>query len=166
MANCTGITIGAIFDCDAPLSAGVQERLVLINKSDWDDAVTAGDITEANGIITAIDLGAKFAYAFQGVRSSVKPQVTLENSEQAVSYVHQIDFSVFEVDSDQKENFRRMAWKDLVAIVENNNNDANGDAIFEVYGSDGGLTLTASALRIAGDSTTGGAYTLSLKTTE
>ena len=84
-------------------------------------------------------------------------------SELTVGFSHQADFSVFEVDSEQKVNIQAMAAVKQFAIYQNPKDSSLGDAVWEVLGINAGLELTI-ATRIAGDQATGGAYTLQLKT--
>jgi hypothetical protein len=104
MANCTGITIGADYDCLDPLKAKVNERLLVGN---LDDILSVTyDVTNPT-LITALAMKVGTSmYAFQGVRSTVKPQVDLVASEVTVGFSHQCDFSVFEVGSKDKENLQ------------------------------------------------------------
>ena len=117
MANCNGITIGADYDCLDPLKAKVNERLLVGN---LDDVETVEyDVTNPT-LITGITMKAtKAMFAFQGVRSTVKPQVDLVASEVNVGFSHQCDFSVFEVDAPQKENLQAMSTLSQFCIYQN-----------------------------------------------
>ena len=84
MANCIGITIGAEYDCADPLKAKVNERLLVGNLADV--ATITYDVTNPT-LITAITMKqTKAMFAFQGVRSTVKPQVDLVASEVTVDF--------------------------------------------------------------------------------
>lgn len=161
MANCEGITIGADYDCANPLKSGVNERLLVGNLDDI--ATITYDVTDPNLIVAIAMKSTKAMFAFQGVRSSVKPQVDLVASEVTVGFSHQVDFSVFEVDSPQKVNLQAMSVKKQFCIYQNPKDSSLGDAVWEVMGVNAGLE-TAVVTRIAGDSATGGAYTVQLKT--
>ena len=161
MANCEGITIGADYDCANPLKSGVNERLLVGNLDDI-ETITY-DVTDTS-LITGITMkSTKAMFAFQGVRSSVKPQVDFVASEVTVGFSHQVDFSVFEVDSAQKVNLQAMSVIKQFCIYQNPKDSSLGDAVWEVMGVNAGLE-TAVVTRIAGDSATGGAYTVQLKT--
>ena len=163
MANCTGITIGADYDCLSPLKAKVNERLLVGNLADI--LTITYDVTNPT-LITAIAMkvGTEMQ-AFQGVRSSVKPQVDLVQSDVSVGFSHQVDYSIFEVDAAQKENLQAMASKSTFAIYQNPKDSSLGDAVYEVLGVNSGLEVSTLS-RIPGDSATGGAYTVQLKTPE
>lgn len=163
MANCTGISIGADYDCTAPLKSKVNERLLVGNLDDI-ESITY-DVTNPT-LITAITMKTgKQMFAFQGVRSSVKPQADLVASEVMVGFSHQVDFSVFEVDAAQKENLQALSSKSSFAIYQNPKDSSLGDAIYEVLGVNSGLEVS-SLSRMAADGTTGGAYVVQLKTPE
>lgn len=163
MANCTGITIGAEYDCVNPLKAKVNERLLVGNLADI--ASITYDVTNPT-LITAITMkSTKAMFAFQGVRSTVKPQVDLVASEVTVGFSHQCDFSVFEVDAAQKENLQAMSAVSQFCIYQNPKDSSLGDAVWEVMGINSGLEVS-TLVRMPADGTTGGAYTVQLKTPE
>ena len=161
MANCTGITIGSDYDCADPLKAKVNEALYVGNLADI--ATVTYDVTNPT-LITAITLKqGKQMYTFQGVRSTVKPQVDLVASEVTVGFSHQCDFSVFEVDAAQKENLQAMSTVSQFLIYQNPKDSSLGDAVWEVMGINSGLEM-ATLTRMPADGATGGAYTCQLKT--
>ena len=161
MANCIGITIGADYDCANPLKAKVNERLLVGNLTDI--ATITYDVTNPS-LITAIAMKpTKAMYAFQGVRSTVKPQVDLVASEVTVGFSHQCDFSVFEVDSEQKENLQAMSAVSQFCIYQNPKDSSLGDAVWEVMGINSGLEVSTLS-RMPADGATGGAYAVQLKT--
>lgn len=163
MANCVGITIGAEYDCLSPLKAKVNERLLVGN---LDDILSITYDGTNPTLITALAMkvGTEMQ-AFQGVRSSVKPQVDLVASEVSVGFSHQVDFSVFEVDAAQKENLQAMASTAQFAIYQNPKDSSLGDAVYEVLGVNSGLEV-ATLTRLPADGATGGAYSIQLKTPE
>ena len=163
MANCTGITIGADYDCADPLKAKVSEALYVGNLADI--ATVTYDVTNPT-LITAITMKpTKQMFTFQGVRSTVKPQVDLVASEVTVGFSHQCDFSVFEVDAAQKENLQAMSTVSQFLIYQNPKDSSLGDAVWEVMGINSGLEM-ATLTRMPADGATGGAYTCQLKTPE
>jgi hypothetical protein len=162
-ATCVGITIGSEYDCTLPLRSGVSEQLLVGNLKDIDTvtySVTPGEET----VITDITMKSGTAmYAFDGVRASVKPQVNLVATDVTVGFAHQVDFSVFEVDSDQKVNLQGMSAVKQFAIYQNPKDVSLGDAVWEVLGVNAGMN-TSVVTRIPGDSASGGAYTVTLIT--
>ena len=161
---CGGITIDALYDCDNPIVPGVDQRLILGNLGDI-DTITF-DLTIPT-LITDITLlsGGKEALFFEGIRQSLNPQYSLIPATVSVGYDHQVDFLVFDLNQVQKENLEAMALTKLFAVVQNRNNAGNGDALFEVYGIGTGLELQTN-VRIPSDTETGGAFSLSLKTSD
>lgn len=161
MAECVGISIGSEYDCVNPLKSGVDERLLVGNLKDI--ATVTYDAIDTS-VITGITMKSGTAmYAFQGVRSSVKPQVDLVASDMTVGFSHQVDFNVFEVDSEQKVNLQGMSAVKQFCIYQNPKDSSLGDAVWEVMGVNAGLETT-TVTRIAGDQATGGSYTVQLKT--
>ena len=161
MANCTGITIGSDYDCADPLKAKVSEALYVGNLADI--ATVTYDVTNPTLITAIVMKQGKQMYTFQGVRSTVKPQVDLVASEVTVGFSHQCDFSVFEVDAAQKENLQAMSTVSQFLIYQNPKDSSLGDAVWEVMGINSGLEM-ATLVRMPADGATGGAYTCQLKT--
>lgn len=158
---CGGITIGAAFDCDDPITPGVDQRLILVNKEDI-SAVTY-DVT-LTSLITGITLTAlKTGFAFQGVRQALNPQYTFVPQTVSVGYDHQVDFMVFDISQAQKDNLEKMAMTKMVAIIENRNTTGNSNSVFEVYGLEVGLDMQTN-VRIPADNETAGAFSISLMT--
>lgn len=161
MSNCQGITIGSNYDCNNPLRSGVNERLLIGN---LDDIATITYDPVETTVITGITMKTgKQMFAFEGVRSSVKPQVDIVTSDMIVGFSHQVDFNVFEVDSVQKVNLQGMAAKRQFCIYQNPKDSSLGDAVWEVMGVNAGLEAT-TITRIAADQATGGSYSVQLKT--
>ena len=163
---CTGISIGAAYDCENPLVAGVDQRLILINKADYDDATVTYDVTTTT-LITDIVLaaGGKQGWAFQGVRTSLNPQSAFIPAKVSVGYDHQVDFLVFDISQVQKDNLEELGLDKVVAVVQNMNVPGNADSVFEVFGKDTGLELITN-VRINADQETAGAFSISLKTSD
>ncbi len=162
-AHCQGISIGADYFCENPLKAKVNERLLVGNLDDI--SVITYDITNVTLITDITMKTGKQMFAFYGVRSTVKPQVDLVASEVNVGFSHQVDFSVFEVDSAQKENLQAMSAKSQFCIYQNPKDSSLGDSVWEVMGVNSGLEV-ATLVRMPADGATGGAYTVQLKTPE
>ena len=165
MSICGKIIAGADFDCDNPIAPGVNERLILLNKDDFNDAAISFDLTDGFIIQDIIMPTGTNGFAFEGNRQSLAPQYDFIPQTVSVGYDHTINFLVFDVSAIQKDNLEKMALGKLVAIIENNRGLGNGDNFFEVYGIDVGLeVLTLS--RIPSDVETGGAFSLQLKTSD
>ena len=160
MAVCDGITIGSTFDCDEPVTPGVDNRLLLGNKQD------ISVVTHTLTVITAITMKTtKAMFAFNGIRQSLNPQYQFIPQTVSVGYDHQVDFIVFDISQLQKDNIEAMGLGKLTAVVENKNSAGNGDNFFEVYGLDVGMEMQTAG-RIPMDLETQGAFSLSLKTSD
>jgi len=162
---CTGISIGSAYDCENPLVAGVDQRLILINQADYNDAAITYDVTTPT-LITNIALATgKQGWAFQGVRTSLNPQSAFIPAKVSVGYDHQVDFLVFDISQIQKDNLEELGLGKVVAIVQNMNVPGNADSVFEVFGKATGLELITN-VRINADQETAGAFSISLKTSD
>ena len=163
---CGGIGMGSGYDCDNPLVAGVDQRLILINQADYNEAAITFDVTTTT-LITNIVLasGGKQGSAFHGVRVSLQPQTAFVPQDIAVGYDHQVDFMVFDVSQEQKDNLEKLALGKVVAVIQNMNAVGNGNSVFEVFGAGVGLELLTN-VRINADQATMGAYAIGLKTSD
>lgn len=162
MATCGAITAGASYDCDNPLQPGVNPRVWLINKDD----IASTTVGSNASVITAMTLKAtKAAYAFEGMRQSVDPQVQFVPQTFAVGYDHILNIQVFDISSTQKLNLEKMALGKMVAIVENANVAGNDDSVFEVFGLGVGMEVV-TLTRLSKDSETMGSFSIGLKTSD
>tara|TARA_R110002096_G_scaffold217142_4_gene405180 strand:+ start:11627 stop:12259 length:633 start_codon:yes stop_codon:yes gene_type:complete len=164
---CGGLDMGSGVDCDDPIVAGVDQRLVLINKDIYDRATVVENVSIPN-LIDSIVLTqtGDSGFAFQGIRKSLNPQSAYVPAAVSQGFDHQVDFLIFDIGQAQKNNIEKMTGGKFVAIIQNSSAAGNKDAIFEVFGKDVGLTMQASPMRINGDLETNGAYTIALKTSD
>jgi hypothetical protein len=160
---CGGIDLGADYDCLQPLVPGVKQRLLLFNLDDL--SVVTYSLAPTTLIEDITLKSTKAAFAFEGVKRSLNPQYAFIPQTVSVGYDHQVDFLIFDISQEQKDNIEKMGLSKLVAVVENNNSVGNGNSIFEVYGLGVGMELI-TAVRIPGDLETTGAFSLSLKTSD
>ena len=164
---CGGISIGAEYDCVNPIVAGVDQRLILIDKEVFDRAIVTYDVA-LESLITDILLTGigDSGFAFQGIRRSLNPQSAFVPATVTVGYDHQVTFQIFEIDQEQKDNIEKLGLAKVVAIIQNVNSTGNGDSVFEVFGKDVGLEMQAGAMRLNADIETNGSYTIDLKTSD
>jgi hypothetical protein len=160
-AACSGITQGAEYNCENPIAPGVNQRLIIGNLDDID--VITYNVTNTYIIEDITMKSAAPTFAFEGVRRSLNPQYSLVPQTVSIGYDHVVDFSVFDISAEQKENLEAMAVKPQFCIVQNLNDAGNGDNYFEVYGVTRGLDVLAN-VRIPGDGDTAGAFVLQLST--
>lgn len=163
MSNCGKIAAGILRNCDNPLVGGVSDELILINKDDISDYETNVDNPQ---LIEGFDLvtspSAK-GYKFQGFKSSVEPSVVLTPNAYRSFWKHQIVFRIFDNTPDTKTIIEGIKDGTLVAIVKNNNQGVNGNAVYELFGKGVGLQLTVGE-STKNDADTQGAYVLTLAT--
>ena len=158
---CSGIIVGAIYDCENPLVPFVRQRLLVGNLEDI--ATITRNVTNDNVIEGITMKVTKAMFAFEGVKTSISAQSELVVQTLSNAFNHQCNLSVFEVDSAQKRNLQGMAAKEQFCIVENSKDTSLGDSNFEVFGINRGL-LPSELIRINADSETGGAYVITLIT--
>ncbi len=162
-AICAGISLNADYDCENPIQAGVDQRLILMNLEDIDFANTIFDPTAPYIITTLALLPGKSAFSYEGIRRSLNPQYNVVQQAVSIGYSHQVDFSIFDISPESKENIEAMAVTPTVAIVQNVNDVGNKNNFFEVYGLSRGLQMS-TGVRIPADSETAGAFTIQLIT--
>lgn len=162
MPNCGQISANILIDCNNPMTGGVNDRLILINKVDWDLATLAGTPT----LITGITLPTgSVAYQYEGKNNSVEPRAQLVKQRYAEVYDHEVMFKVFKADAATKAQLELLAKGKVVAIIENNYKGASGAAAFEVYGIDTGLYVQDLERTLA-DVDTQGAFAITLRTSD
>ena len=163
MAICAGISLNAAYDCENPIQAGVDQRLILMNLADIDFANTIFDPTEPYIVQTLALLPGTSAFAYEGIRRSLNPQYSVVQQAVSIGYSHQVDFSLFDISPESKENIEAMAVTPVVAIIQNVNDVGNKRNFFEIYGLSRGLQMS-TGVRIPADSETAGAFTIQLIT--
>ena len=161
MAQCAGITVGSIYDCDDPIQPGVRQRLLLGNLIDV--ASFTVNVSNSNLIEGIVMKSTKAMFAFEGVRNSLLPAYEFVQQTVGNGWDHIIDWSIFEVSSAQKANIEAMAAVEQFAIVENAKDSGNADNFFEVYGFSRGL-VPITIRRAVADGDTAGSFVLQFKT--
>ena len=156
-----GLTAGAVFDQDNVLRGGAIESIRLFNFGDlFPDGTVTFDGSLVN-MVTDIVLasGGKKAYKYEGFNRSMRPKYELVRGALSISYIHTIDFVVFQIDYATKMELTAMAMGKIVAVVENLDQDDNNP--YEIYGLDAGLELITS-VRDINDGDSNGAFVLQL----
>lgn len=142
MSVCGMIAADLGIDCDNPIQAGAEDRLILINRSDWLDAditynITNPQIIEAVSLATGVE-----GYAYAGKNNSIGPKYEFIKQTFAEVYNHEINFKVFDVSPVAKEQLEKLARGSMVAIVENKFKGVDGSSAYEVYGAGAGLVVS------------------------
>lgn len=159
---CGSITAGNAPDCDYPLVGGVNEIMTLMNFND----ITSYTENATTKVIEAITMsGATVGFAFQGQLLSHECKYTLVPKNYNNMYKHEIKFLCFNVSPAAKLNLEKMAKGRIVAAVQNNYHNATGDSVFEVYGKECGLYVSAME-RVLNDPDNQGAIVVTLSSHE
>lgn len=165
MSICGKISASVAIDCDNPLVAGANDRLILINKEDWDNGTITPNVSNSE-LIEGITLpSGTDAYYFEGKNDSVEPKQTLVKQRYAEVYDHEVIFKVFKADAATKQQLEKMVKGKFVAIIENNFKGSSGNSCFEIYGYDVGLQVMEME-RVIMDAETQGAFNITLRTPE
>jgi len=160
MSVCSLITLGLSPDCDNPLIAGVNDRLILFNKS---EVSSIGYNVTNTEIVESITLtSAAVGYAFQGQNFSNEPSSRAVVGRYAKRVEHQVDFLIFGESGAVKAQLNKMLQGKFVAVVQNNFEGTDGDAAFTMYGTTQGMQVMEME-QLKYDQETLGAYRISLK---
>lgn len=153
---CGEITDDILRNCDALPVGGVKQTILAINRADIENYIydTANPL-----IVTDIELktGTK-AYALEVFKNGHKPSFTLVKGDYGDSYRHQIDTSIQVWDNATKAQVEGLFSGNVVILAENK--QASGDARFEIYGANGGLSVADGATRNLGENQGVLTYTL------
>jgi hypothetical protein len=154
------ITQGFTYDCENPLQPGVENRFILMNLQD----IASYTITDNK--VTDITLkGGKQGYLFEGVKQSIKPSYEFVETGLVNGYNHNLQFQIYDIDSDRKEELFKMGVNRFVAIIFNMNVPGNEDGYFEVFGLQSGMeTIGLTRINRGVDPDVG--YTVTLNTGE
>lgn len=157
MAQCAGITAGSLYDCDDPIQPGVLQTVQMGNLKDIES--TTFDVTFPY-LLTGITMKTtKAMFLFEGVRNSTIPSYEFVPQAAGNGWNHIVSFSIFEIDSVQKQNIEAMASTEQFAIIQNSLDSGNGDNFFEVYGLGRGL-VPLTIVRAPAATDTQGAFQL------
>lgn len=136
MAGCK-ITAGVTLACDEFINPGVKDRLILINKEDFDAGTLTMDATNPV-LATNLTLPAGVTgFAFEG--EGIEPNEALAGDPYQNLFTHQVRFRIFKDDPTTKEQVLNLTRSEVVAIIETKNGR------FEIYGVDSGLRATEYA---------------------
>lgn len=153
---CGKILDGFLFDCNNPITPGIDDIIYLYNKSDVAFTYSATDPQVITGLTMATGTS---GHAFQGVNNIFSASSKLVQTDAGARYEHEVDFKIIGNSAKIKSILRQMAFGRFIAVIQNLSRA--GDAQFEVYGLSMGLILGENQ-RSTADENNSGAYILKL----
>ena len=163
--SCGDIAADVLIDCDNPIKAGTENRMIVLNRADWND----GAITFSSGndqVVEAITLlSGVEGFVYEGKRNSIEPKSELVKTKYSEDYKHTVSNKVFDLTILTKKELMAMAKGSYVVIVENKYKGATGEAAYEIYGVDAGLELSQN-IREINNIETGGAFDIILSSND
>lgn len=162
---CGKISADLLVDCTNPIVNGANDRLILINQEDWEDATITYNGTNTKIIENIILPSATTGYEYQGMYNSNEPKSTLVKGTYSTSWDQEVMFKIFNNSPDVKKQLDLLRLGKVVAIIQNNHKGTSGNAAFEVYGHSSGLELVECTRTVADNDTQGG-YACVLRNSE
>jgi len=140
--NCGGLAAGNEIDCDYKQHGGTEPNILIINKVDWDLAVTGTTITFSDSLITAIALTTgDLGYLFESFPDSVKPVSTSVLKASGLRYKQSIEFVITGGKAAVDAIVDSMVDERYVVIYINTFKDQTGQGKYKVLGVDAGLKI-------------------------
>lgn len=140
---CGEITEDIERNCDELPVGGVKSIIRVINRN---DLLSVTYDTANPLIVTAIDLKpTKQAFKYEVFKRGHKPRFELVRGDFGDRYRHVVETSIQAWNNDIKAQVQGLFTGEVVVIVENLQN--TGDARFEIYGLETGLTVADGAVR-------------------
>ena len=146
MLDCGKIIADILYDCNKPPKGGIEQGIVLINRSDIDKALTVVDSDVATGKHSITSLVLKTGatgYLIEGIQSK---QIFMAGytinvaDDQPDDFTHTINVRLFNCNEQSSSIVNNLAvGADLVAVARHKN------GCIEVYGFDGGLKVSEGA---------------------
>ncbi len=140
--DCSKINVGfAMTACGKPALAGTAPRIILLNFSDIDRALSEINATDPN-IIESIVLkeGAK-GYVVDTLPNATVGEDTVNVGTYYRTHQQNVTIRIFKKSEAAKKFVNGLTNSRVVAIIENVDRGDAGDTKYEVYGWDSGLEL-------------------------
>lgn len=163
--TCDALTADILYDCANPPVGGVNDRLILLNFSDLQNATITYDGTNPLIVENIVLASGIQGYVFEGLNNSNEPRVAMVKGRYVNGYDHEVRFKCFENSPVAKAQLTKLDGAQVVAIVQNNRKGSSGNSAFEIYGLQTGLRLQELE-RILADAETQGAYNLLIRNDE
>ncbi len=151
MAICGKIFSEQSWDCDNKPTGGIDQEIILINKSDINLTTTVLDrtLTDSAGThkVTTLELkSGATGYSFSSIRSkrlfSVGASINI-NDDGPNDWTHTLNTRVFNLCEESLVFLKGLGeGAEVVAVVQTNDKGTDSACAFQVYGFDKGLKLT------------------------
>ncbi len=163
--DCDAIDAGILYDCDNPPSGGANDRLILFNFDDMQNATITYNVSNPLLITNIVLASGVTGYVFEGLNSSVEPRSGLVKGRYVNGYDHEITFKVFQNTPAIKATLNKLDGAKLVGLVQNNHRGEDGNSAFEIYGLETSIQLQELGRTVA-DAELQGAYNLVIRNNE
>lgn len=153
---CGTITAGVtVVDCTTLPGGGVDEALYLFNKDEID---LSSSVIAADGSITTLALtGSATGFKFDGFKSSLNPNISINTEGLIPTFEHEVQFSIFGITQSEMNQIKELALGSLVAVV-----DSSDQKLF-AFGWNQGLSAEEGSWTM-NDTATGGVPSITLRT--
>lgn len=144
MADCSKIQLGFEMDsCEDTALAGTAGRILLINYSDVDRALSKMSATDPNVVESLVLKTGAVAYEVDSMPgSAVLGESGLVVGTYKSGFSHSVTGRIFKKNEDAKSFINQLPNALVIALVENKNLGDDGDTKYELYGWGAGLRLT------------------------
>lgn len=145
MAECiTRLEQDLVFDCNNKPVAGIEKKILLVNREDID---LGGTVIDGNKITTLVLKSGKTAFSVDGIAKHLsftsKPVVDPEGMN---GHAHTLSFRVYKNDAEYYKQIDAFVDNaNLVAIVERNNKGESGKGAFDILGWHLGLEVSGDS---------------------
>lgn len=127
--------------CGKPALAGTAARVILLNYTDIDKALSEENATDPNIIETIVlEAGAK-GYEVDSLPNATVGEDTINVGTYNRTHQHNLTVRIFKKSEAAKKFVNGLTNSRVVAIVQNNDRGDAGDTKYEIYGWDSGLEL-------------------------
>lgn len=162
--NCGKVSENIGLDCDNPMIGGVDDLIVIMNRSDiqsFDRNVTNKNIIEQINFVSTSPQTKGFTV--QGKNYSNDVNVELVKARYSEGYKHNVIVRIFNNSSDIKDQIEKLVKGEIVIGIKNNFRGASDEVTYEIHGANIGLQITALT-KDQSDADTQGAWILTAST--
>lgn len=140
--DCSKIKVGfEMAACGKPALAGTAPRVILLNYTDIDKAVSDMSATDENVIESIVLLAGAKGYEVDTLPNATVGEDTINKGTYTSTHQQNLTVRIFKKSAAAKKFVNGLTNARVVAIVQNNDRGVAGDTKYEVYGWDSGLEL-------------------------